>query len=158
MEDIVQYMFSPCSFPAGINLATIKDIKRVRLPSGQVKTKEGSISLMATFENGEMEGGIEAYVNSKSQWIWDKLCKAANVDNIERQPSVEELKGKQVYLSTIAVFNIVNGEISEEPDFTYLEPKFYPVGGIKPIIEKDPQRTGKYEEGPFVVYRNVEDQ
>ena len=158
MQDTVQTIYSPCNFPAGINSAIIANISKARNPDGSVKKKEGNIALKVEFENKEKghTGELVAYVNPKSQWIWDKLCRAARVSNVNRSPSVKELKGKFIHISVVAVFTVVDGVIEEEPDFTYIEPKFYLNEGMKPAISGDPQRTGKYTEGEFVIIRNIE--
>ena len=148
----------PCNFPAGINAAVVKSVSYARDSYNKPKVNaDGDYALSVDFMNQHYQGRLTAYVNEKSQWIWDKLCQALVVNNNNREPSINELIGKKLWIHVVGVFDIKDGVIPEEPSFTYILPKFYPMADpdFKPSVSKDPQRSGTYEEGPFVVYKEV---
>lgn len=145
MTDVAMDGVLPCSIPPGLQLLKIASMKRAVSDNGQPIMRGNAFVIDIDFINDEGQTGkLRVPANEKNQYVFDNLCNAIRVDNVNRTPSVKEVVGKKVYVVCRGYINIEDGVNTETIVRTELVPKFYlySAGMPKPKTIGDPSLPG----------------
>ena len=162
MQETVQMRegVQQCTFSPGLQLAQVKAIRKVRDENDNIVTNQaGDILIEIVFGNNQNQtGSIAAYANEKNQWVFDKLCNCARVNNYTKSTSTKEVIGKWLYVVCAGVIKVVDGVMEEKPYRSFLKQKFflYSPGIPKPALPGDPTMGGSLS-GDFLHYEIYEE-
>jgi hypothetical protein len=148
------------SIPTGIHLVIINDIQLLKTElNTPVYSKNGELCLVVEFLKGDLKRFQQMYwIGKDRQFMFDKLCATAGIDNTRGPLSKKVAIGKRVWICVREEYSLVNDVVVPESK-EYRVFRTYPVMDVdsKPAVAGDPERNGGQPSGDFIFYKQTED-
>lgn len=149
----------------GLHLATIWAVNYARKSTGEIITdKTGdNPAIEITFRVNNVGFKETFHTTPASQWIWDNLSNALQVDNKKEQLEASQYKGRQLWIIIAGKVSVEGNDLRREPDGSiYMEKvlrmKFYQYipGSFTPAILGDPEKNNGIPSGEFLINQDID--
>ena len=139
------------TFGAGVHLVIIDDMKMARNKFGQIMANEetGEHAIDVTFKSGEGKKISRVFwMTEKSRWVFEKLCKAVKFELNQGTQSVNDIKGRRLWICVGTKYIFENEKIKLDSTgriltLNHVLAMFYEVFDpmIPPAVLGDPKLT-----------------